>query len=462
MGKAALGKGMKDLLAKNLEVGSKKAPKDEKMGAKEELDVNIGRYQAQGYDVAMLKSLRKKEAPAILKGIEDFRDKVKILNSIQTVIRSLEGYGYSKEIESITERLKDPSRARELVQEVEDLKYRAKTEHAIDEEKRSAPRKKLSKSLKEKAKMLKEEDQEEGSAPQEMEGIDDGLLDGMLDDLTDIEDAFSLEMKDDPFLKKISKWEEMGYFVDGLKTTLTESGERAEEEAVQFEKDVRKMEKIKERFKEMDLTGFKTESQEIQLKFQYPHLSGDVENQLDEIDRIKREAEKELGGTAEETTPPEEPEEEIPEEPGEETPEPAPEQEEETPAPEPETEVKEEVPEEEVEEDIPPPPQDPTIDVQEAPIEPVEDTPTEPEPEPAPEHPPEPTPEPQPEEEVPPQAQDDIYSGKSADELMEMAKDSYKDGSMEESLLLFKEVLKKDPESSKARFMIRRISSKLS
>jgi len=451
MGKAALGKGMKDLLAKNLEVGSKKAPKDEKIGAKEELDVNIGRYQAQGYDVAMLKSLRKKEAPAILKGIEDFRDKVKILNSIQTVIRSLEGYGYSKEIESITERLKDPSSARELVQEVEDLKYRAKTEHAIDEEKRSAPRKKLSKSLKEKAKMLKEEDQGEGSDPQEMEGIDDGRLDGMLDDLTDIEDAFSLDMKDDPFLNKISQWEEMGYFVDGLKTTLTDSKERAEEEAVQFEKDITKMEKIKERFKGMDLTGFKTESQEIQLKFQYPHLSGDVENQLDEIDRIKREAEKEIGGTAEEATPPGEPEEETPEEPVEEKPdpeptpesEPVPEQQEETPTPE--SEVKVEVPEEKVEEETPPPPQDHTMDVQEAP-----------------EQPPEPALEPQPEEEVPPLAQDDTYSDKSADDLMEMAKNSYKDGNMEESLLLFKEVLKKDPESSKARFMIRRISSKLS
>jgi thioredoxin-like negative regulator of GroEL len=52
-------------------------------------------------------------------------------------------------------------------------------------------------------------------------------------------------------------------------------------------------------------------------------------------------------------------------------------------------------------------------------------------------------------------------SGYSPDELMEKAKDAYKEGRMEEALTFFKELLKKDPDSSKARFMIRRISTKL-
>lgn len=406
MVKTALGKGMKDLLAKNVDVAEKKEPEKDKKKAKEELDVNISRYKAQGYDVSLLNSLKKKDTEAILKGIEDYRDKVRILNSVQTMIRALEGYGYSKEIESINERLKNPKKARQLIQEAEELKYRAKTEHATEEKEVSSPRRKLAESLKEKAQMFRGDE-----VKTEDLDIDDDKLDGMLDDLSDIESAFSLEADDDPLLSKIADWEEMGYFVNGLKTSLTEDRTKAEEEAKQFEKDVERMEKVKERFNEMNMSGFQQEKSEIELKLQYPHLAQDVENQLDKISKIIEEAEEEIDGKVlvseeKKDAPPSD------EEKGEM---------EESPEPEEESipKEKEESPKEEEEE--------------------------------------EPHQKAEKEEKV-----EDAYPGKSAEDLMEMAKNSYRDGNMEESLILFKEVLKKDPESSKARFMIRRISSKLS
>jgi len=46
------------------------------------------------------------------------------------------------------------------------------------------------------------------------------------------------------------------------------------------------------------------------------------------------------------------------------------------------------------------------------------------------------------------------------DQLMEMAKDAYRNGDLERSLEYFQEILNRDPENSKARFMLRRLSSK--
>ena len=109
MGKPALGKGMQDLLNKNVGMVKREGPKDDKNGSLEQLKLNISRYQAQGYDVSLLNKLEGKGPREIIKGIEDFRDAVKQLSGAQTTIRSLEGYGYTKEIEKINSMIKDPS-----------------------------------------------------------------------------------------------------------------------------------------------------------------------------------------------------------------------------------------------------------------------------------------------------------------------------------------------------------------
>jgi hypothetical protein len=432
MGKAALGKGMKDLLAKNFGLEEEEGPEKDKEKAQDELQVNIERYQAQGLNVEPLKKLRGKDPKKVSKGIEDYREAVKVMISAQTVLRSLEGYGYNKEVEAINEHIKDPSRAEQVLTAVEELRDRAHTEHDTAASKKGSPGRKLSKSLKEKSEKLKGN----GSKQEASIEIDESALDGLLDDLDEIGDAFSIEIETDPLLSRISQWEEMGYFVDKLKNSAAEDRDRAEKEADQFEKDVKRMEKVKETFNEMDLTGFQQEAQELMLKFQYPHLAKDVENELKRIIDIQKNAdslleEKETPGKTEK-------EDEAP----------AGEESETEMEPEGKTEI-EAPPEEEKS--------------REPEVEPPQEEVKPPEEEDAPETPPaEEAEEELPEEEKtePTHVESDL-SGHTPDEIMEMAKDAYKEGRMEEALTLFKELLKKDPDSSKARFMIRRISSKL-
>ena len=385
--KAALGKGMKDLIAKNFDIPEKKGHSRDKISANEELKINISRYQAQGLNVEPLKELRGKQSEEVSKGIEGYRSAVRVLSTAQTIIRTLEGYGYTKEIDAIYDRIKDPTKAVEVLRTVEELKDRAQTEHNIKAKVKGSPARKLSELLKEKSQILKDKDDVSNIQ------IDEGALDGLLDDLNDISDTFSLETEDDPILMQIIEWEDRGYFVNGLKKSLTEDRKKVEKDIEQFEKDVQKMESIKERFSGMDMTGFRNESKEIKIKFQYPHLSKEIENELDHIDSMKKDADKlteiEESSTDEEGT------------------------------------IKE-------------------PDVQQA--EGInEPTPEEVEPQPVKK------------EEKP----DERYSHLSTDELMDLAKETYKEGKLEESLTIFKEILKKDPDSSKARFMIRRISSKL-
>ncbi len=465
MGKAALGKGMKDLIAKNFGLEKKEGPEDNENKAEAELLVNIERYQAQGLNVEPLKKLKGMKPDKIMKGISDYRSSVKDLNSAQTVLRTLEGYGYTNEIETINENIKDPSKADQVTKWVEELRDRAHTEHDVGHGKRGEPGRKLSKSLKEKSKKLKKNGGKE-SGPIT---VDENALDDLLDDLNEIGDAFSLEIEEDPLLSRISNWEEMGYFVDKLKNSIAEDRDVAQREVDQFEVDIKRMEKVKELFKEMDLTGFQQEAQEMIVKFQYPHLSQDVENQLLRIRDIQKKADtlmEEVSEKTPEEIPPQD--EEIP---------PDNEDQEETDLPldttstdeRSEEETSEEIPQEQ--EDIP---EAEEVPLQQEDIPEAEEVPSQQEEIPVAEE------EPQLQEEIPeaeevqePEVEEKLeeapiadeepsnLSGHSPDELMEMAKDAYKEGRMEEALTLFKELLKLDPNSSKAIFMIRRITSKL-
>jgi TolA-binding protein len=315
---------------------------------------------------------------------------------------------------------------------VEELKDRAHSEHEIGSAPKDSPGRKLSESLKEKSQLLKSNG-EKGAI-----NIDESSLDDMLDDLDEIGEAFSADMEDDPLLSRISRWEEMGYFVDKIKNSIAEDRDRAEMEADQFENDVTRMEKVKAIFNKMDLTGFQQEAQELMLKFQYPHLAQDVENELKRIEEMRKNADRLL----------EEPGNEIEEAPVEEVIERAPGEDvspsDEVPSEVQSTEEKQvdispnaESEDEETREEIPSGNEN---QEEEGKSSGEMDS----------------------EEEV--SGEDGVsseYSNHSPEEIMEMAKDSYKEGKMEEALTLFKELLKRDPNSSKARFMIRRISSKL-
>ncbi len=483
MGKAALGKGMKDLIAKNFGLEKKEGPEDNETEAEAELLVNIERYQAQGLNVEPLKKFKGKKPDKIMKGISDYRSSVKDLNSAQTVLRTLEGYGYTKEIETINENIKDPSKAEQVSKWVEELRDRVHTEHNVGHDKRGEPGRKLSRSLKEKSKKLKKNVVKE-SGPIT---VDENALDDLLDDLIEIGDAYSLEIEEDPLLSRISNWEEMGYFVDKLKNSIAEDRDGAQREVDQFEVDIKRMEKVKELFKDMDLTGFQQEAREMTVKFQYPHLAQDVENQLLRIRDIQKKADtlmEEVSEKTPEEIPPQD--EEIP---------PADEDQDETELPldtKPADEISEEetsgeIPEEEVpqeQEDIPeaeevPLQQEDIPIAEEAPqqqedIPEAEEVPLQQEDIPIAEE------APQVKEEIPEaeelkehEAEEKLeeapiadeepsnLSGHSPDELMELAKDAYKEGRMEEALTLFKELLILDPNSSKAIFMIRRITSKM-
>jgi hypothetical protein len=413
MGKPALGKGMKDLLAKNIGL-AKKEPSEEEVDPSQELKVNIERYQAQGFDISSLAELEGKDKDVVVKGIEDYRAAVKKLISAQTVIRSLEGYGYSEEIEDIMKGIKDPKMADNVLSMVEELRERALTEHNIKAEKtKGSPRKKLSEALKAQSEKLNHQDVDE-------DDIDLDSLDGMLDDLNDIGDAFSLEVAEDeidPILKKIEMWEKEGYFVDRLKALMNEDRTKAIEEIRVFEQGIKEMTELKKRFTKMNLSDeFSEQVHEIKIKFQYPHMASEIRNELDAIDK---KIEEELKSAL----PPEEvpAEEEQPSEP-------------EIPEEKPEEEIPEEPPQEKVEEKTTEEP----AQVEEEQIEQA------------------------PEEEILPEEapSEPIFPDLSLDELMDKAKEVYRDGDMELSLKCFEEIIKRDPENSKARFMIRRLSSK--
>jgi len=426
MGKPALGKGMKDLIAKKFGVAEKDASIGE-TGSREELKINIERYQAQGYDTRLLKDLKGQSLEDMQKGIESFRNAVKRLNSARTILRSIEGFGYTKEIESLEERLMDPSRADKVLREVENLRDRAMAEHNMPLEKKETPRVKLPKSLREQSEKLNRQ----GSGPQEgSEGgtdLDESELDEMLSRLEDLGGSLSLEaleQEDDELLQKIKSWETEGFFVDRLVTLLSEDRPQAEMEIEAFEQGIGEMRELMKRMDRMDLSEFEKEAEEIRVKLQYPHMSSEIKNELDEIDRRVEES---LKVEVPDEVSPEEIKEEL--EPG-----PGPE-EEEVPVPSGEGEVPPEyIPETGIEEKIQPKEEAPVV---EKPL--IEgDVP----------------------EGIPEAETVTGLEGVPLEELMERAKDAYRDGDLGSSLHIFEEILKRDPENSKARFMIRRLSQK--
>ncbi|MGA1820264.1 MAG: hypothetical protein ACMUHU_04560 [Thermoplasmatota archaeon] len=456
MVKPALGKGMKDLLAKNIVLGEQEGPVDKKT-AKAELNTNIERFKAQEFDVTLLEDLWSSSPEEIVKGIEEYREAVKKLITAQTVIRSLEGYGYNEEIDRLMGGIKDPSRADSVLEQVEDLKERALTEHNMKIEKKDAPKVKLSEALKAQSEKLNSNGEE---APADEE-ISLDSLDGMLAELNEIGDAFSFGGEEsDPITDEIRSWETEGYFVDRLLNLLEDDRDAAIEEMKSFEQGVLEMRILKERIRKMDLSAFPKEEASIKLKFQYPHMASEIRNELDSIEKriddSLREAmpgpkaevpgeeeqepvEKEEEAPEPEEAPPEEPiakepPAEEPEAPAEEAPEPQ-----EAPTPE------EPVPEE-------PPAEEPEAPAEEAP-EPEEAPPEEP----VAEEPPAEEPEAL-AEEAPPEG--GISPDIGLDQLMDMAKDAYREGDLERSLEYFQEIIRRDPENSKARFMIRRLSSK--
>jgi len=241
-------------------------------------------------------------------------------------------------------------------------------------------------------------------------------LDGLMNDLNELGEVFSEPQAplNDPMMTRIEAWEAEGYFVDRLKNILVEDRDLGATEVDRFEAEIKEIEALKKRFSEMDLSAFATESERIRIKFKYPHLWKEIENELDRIEAIQKQLQVEERQT-------------LPESPVPEPVAPAPEAVETLSAPIGEV-VPEKAPPVEAE-GIAPAPPDGTVAAQEV----VKEAPKIP----------------------------SMTEGLTNEELMEKAKEAYTNGRMEESLILFKEILERDPENSKARFMLRRISSKL-
>ncbi|MGA1822220.1 MAG: hypothetical protein ACMUIG_06815 [Thermoplasmatota archaeon] len=343
MVKPALGKGMKDLLPKTLKIGKKKKEDDDSLH--EELKVTIERYRAQGFDVAPLKDLEDKPIDRIREGIDDYRNALKKLNSAMTVLKSLEGYGYTKEIKGIVENIKNPHMADSVFSDAEALKERAFAEHNIHHEKvDDTPGARVMKSLQARSKVINgvvgREDKPLDADIMEEEKPDDGIKNEDLDDLLNSMDGLG----------------------EGLDLNFDDLVEAPPEE-------------------------------------EHPP-------EPEEPPRVEEP-------TAEaESVPESEPDEPLP--------------------------VEEQVPPE----SVPEPEEEP---VPETSVEPEEKEVTEQEPEGE-----------SAAEESPP-AEEPV----NVELLMEKAKDLYRSGDMVESLSVFEDVLKNDPDNSKAKFMIRRIKQKL-
>ncbi|MCU0800062.1 MAG: hypothetical protein MUC62_10405 [Candidatus Thermoplasmatota archaeon] len=408
MGKPALGKGMRDLIAKNFGVETREPPAPDRKKALEELEILISRYRAQGYDVSYLESLKELNISDISSGLDAFRMSIKVLAGAQTQLRSLEGYGYTKEIEAITADIRDPLKAEEVLLKVEELKDRALTEHNIKLERKDTAKVKLPESLKLASMKLKTD---RACSTDQEQVLDQKCLDSLLDNLDSLSNVFSVQDDVDPLMVKIADWETKGYFVDRLKTAYSEGREVADVEIARFEEDLKELVLLKERYRSLDLTGYEKERKELEIRFQYPHLWFEIKNELDRLSSLlSQSAEKEQEVVA------------VP------------------PAIEASAPVEEKV--EPTTQPLPSVPSPPKGTV-------AEEAPK----------PPEAPPAPPPEVKSPPApALDDKAT---PDELLEKAKEAYSQDRLDEALTLFKHVLAKDPENSKAKFMIKRLSSKM-
>ncbi|MBN1389763.1 MAG: hypothetical protein JXA22_03865 [Candidatus Thermoplasmatota archaeon] len=411
MGKPALGKGMKDLLNKKIVLGEQEGHSDS-ISPEDELRISIERYRAQEFDVTLLEQLQKQPPEEIPGGIEEYRGSVKKLISAQTIIRSLDGYGYNEELDRIMEKIKDPAMAGQVLAQAEELRDRAMTEHNLRSDKKDTPRFKLSEALKVKSEKLNGHETVE---PGEV-AIDLSSLDDMLANLNEIGEAFmpGAEEEPDPVLEKVRSWEEEGYFVDRILKLLEEDRDAAQEEMKSFEQGISEMRLLKERYRKMDLSGSPKEMESISMKFQYPHMASEIRNELDAIDRRIDEA---LREASEEETREEAPI--LPE--GEEAREDGPE------APGvPMEEAGDSAGKKQLPEEQPPPEESPPPAVPEPDHHKVQ-------------HP---------------------FPDLNNEQLLDRAKELYRDGDLDTSLKCFEEILRRDPGNSKARFMMRRLSTR--
>ncbi len=411
----ALGKGMKDLISKNFGIEEKGTAVNADK-AKEELKINISRYQAQGLDVSSLKKLEGKDARTIMEGIADYRRSVKKLAAANTVIKSLEPYGYSNEIEEINKDIKDPSKAYNVLTKVEELRKRALSEHNVDAPRKETPKVKLPHELERKAERIKGE-----YITKEDEDLDASALDELMSNLDELGSAFDLPaedmVEDKELLEKIKAWEDQGLFVDELKNLLTEDIELARKESQEFEKDLEELMVQKERFENMDLSKFKKQAEELKIKFQYPNMASEIRNELDMMEKYLKELRAEDQPASEEdrvdAADKDEDEGGLSD----------------IPVSRPEDHMGTDATE--------------SPDKKEGTAPPLEK---------------EAEPQEEPEEAEP--LEDQRFPDLDIDQLLDRAKEAYRNGDNEGSLEYFREILRKDPDNSKARFMIRRLSSR--
>jgi len=198
---------MRDLLPRNMGIG-----KDEEAESVEEsnrlLETNIERYRAQGFRVDRLKELFDRKPEEVEKGIAEYREAVKRLNTAQTVLRSLEPYGYSDEIGDIMSRCDDPELADTVLSEAEALKDRAFSEHEIKTQKKETVPETPGRKDIEGVNTLDGVTGKEAPKPDvtsentENSGIDldidDSDLDGLLGELDDLEGAFGEDIEPPP------------------------------------------------------------------------------------------------------------------------------------------------------------------------------------------------------------------------------------------------------------------------
>jgi DNA-binding transcriptional MerR regulator len=413
MGKPALGKGMKDLLPKSVSITEERSDPDKVLAAKE-LDTNIERYLAQGFDVSPLRDLYNSDDGTILRGIEVFRDNVKKLTSATTILRSLEGYGYTSEIESIMQDIKNTQKADEVLRKVYRLKERTPAEPVPDRKGKETPRARVLRGLKVASETMTRPAQEPGL------GFETTDVDSLMDDLADLGSAFTPEAQpEDEITRMLESWEKEGFFLDRIREILSESDRDPKAELARFSEEVERMRALRDRLDALDPTGIEDSIQKVRIKIPYTYMATDVEHDIADLETMNRpkmhEAPSHLGtenvpGPKTDTPPAVETSPSATMEASEAPPKPAPAEEE--PAPE-----------------VPPP--------------------SEPSPEPIPKK-----------MEAPDSPITAPVDAIPVDGLLQRAKDAYGNGDLDGAVRLFTEVLRLDPENSKARFMIRRIGQK--
>lgn len=444
MVKPALGKGMKDLLPKNIGIPVQTEEGSEEELVKKELETNIERFSAQEFDVEPLKSIIGHSTLEMKKGIELFRDNVRKLTSALTALRSLEGYGYSTEIESIMKDIKITQKADDVLRRVELLKERALSDQG-GKDQRVTPRSRILKGLKAASEALKgsEEESRHETAPPLSADLDGMDVDSLMDDLAQLGSEFSDESEGE-VERQLRKWEQEGYFVDRLRVLIQNTGGDPTEELERFSKEVGRIEQLKKRLDMIDPTGLEESIKKVRIKLPYTYMATDIEHDIQVLERIDRER-KEAARAVQEMTPEPEPEKEVIEEmaskvgeDGEGEPERGKETiDEPREVPEPEVEI--------VRQGTPPYETVEKGEVEEGPVK-VEEEVLEP-----------------PQEEKGAEETDETpdISIIPVEDLLDRAKEAYGEGDLKRAMSLFEEILKKDPDNSKARFMIRRIGQKM-